>query len=302
MQSACRTDRIKRAKENRQRAAEQQKPIETPQQPATPIAIVEPRPVEALKGRPGEDSANHQNNKKRRWCRRMCCRKCNWEAIFAGVVALFTGGQVWYGYLQWDSTEKQYQVMIDQNNLALAQQRPWIRLGANTDSGPQGNQPWTITVEMKNTGQSTAQLVSIFCDVMYFKPGEELPGVGSLKPSDSTGKTWHSRAININGKPFDLDLDFVFRNHFEKHGVHDEFDVPLPPDSTSSFIVSIPSTINEETACGVDDGSIVPVIIVLVRYSDAADREHVSQLVANYDRDTGSFEAVFGSGRLRHFG
>jgi hypothetical protein len=40
------------------------------------------------------------------------------EITFSGLIALFTGLQVYYGNKQWDATEKQYSAMIDANGVA----------------------------------------------------------------------------------------------------------------------------------------------------------------------------------------
>jgi hypothetical protein len=91
------------------------------------------------------------------------------------ILAVLGAIAIVVSYLQWDASNKQYQVMIQQNKIALAQQCPWMALDADPVDRPRDGKPWLFKFEFENTGQSGADVI----DVLYFKPNVPIAGVGS---------------------------------------------------------------------------------------------------------------------------
>ena len=80
-----------------------------------------------------------------------------WDVVFTAIVAIFAVVQSIVGYWQWDATNKQYEVMIEQNNIARDQlsqmrdeRRAWVNVEARVDEI--GADQLKVTYELHNFG------------------------------------------------------------------------------------------------------------------------------------------------------
>lgn len=211
------------------------------------------------------------------------------EAFFSLCLLALAGVGAWYAKGQLAIMRDQSEVMIAQNRIMLAQQRPWIGVTAAPLGTPKAGDPWRFKCEVENTGQSTATVTGAAFDVIYFKPGEAITDVGELIVAGSEPK---DNRINIatGGSGYGIRLDIGYLERLKRdRGI--PLSEPLPPGMTAGF-TAWKTDIDASTAAAIEDGSIIPVAVALVRYTDAGDSLHHVRMLGVYDRNAGKLDCV----------
>lgn len=178
--------------ENNERAEQDCKPEEQAPTVGSSVEASAQPPVEINPGEASNNTSTDENERKRQ---KLLERVAVWQAIFSVMLVIFTAAQAWFGGCQWIATEKQYDTMTDQievataanetaakavkaaedaNNIAreIAQKqlRAAVFVDEATFSTSMGSSIGALELTIKNYGQTPAYNVVTFIDFAYLNP------------------------------------------------------------------------------------------------------------------------------------
>jgi len=137
-------------------------------QPSQSQPAVEPaiRGVMQAQGSPAhQQSADEQDEREDR---RAMVRYTRQQSFFAGCIAVLSLAAAFVGYLQWDATDKQWDAMKKQNELAedtaKKQLRAWIGIESTQVAWDQTTETLQAATYFKNYGQTPGYSVQSFVD------------------------------------------------------------------------------------------------------------------------------------------